>query len=359
MIRRLAPLVALSALAAACASAEVEIPQGVHALGDPARPVMAVVETVVVTDPAVDADDPAFWADPRDPSRAVLFGADKSDGLYVHNLDGTVRQFFPDGPMNNVDVRDGFIVDGRPMVLVAAAERDRFGIMTWLMDPQSLEVRRWGFIPTDMGEPYGFCMGRRGDAFYVVPNNKNGDIHQIRITVGADGAPVGVVERRLKLGGQTEGCVVDDAADQIYVGEEDVGVWRFDFDPTADGAPTQVYAVDDFRLTDDTEGMTLIRDGDAKYLIVSSQGDSTYPVWRVIGEGAAATYAYVGRFAIVDGEAIDGVTHTDGLDAWSGPIGPWPEGAIAFHDDTDSPHPGQQNYKIVDWRDVKRALGLE
>jgi len=359
---RLMATASILSLLAACATVEPEIPQGVLAVGDPAKPVVASVETVVTTDPTVDADDPAFWADPRDPSRAVLFGTDKSDGLYVHSLDGTVRQFFPDGPMNNVDVRDGFVVDGKPMVLVAAAERDRFGVMTWLMDPQTLEVRRWGFIPTEMGEPYGFCMGRRGDAFYVIPNNKAGLVQQIRITAGPTG-PVGVVERSMQLGSQTEGCVVDDAADQLYVGEEDVGIWRFDFDPAAAGTPTQIHAIDRIRLTDDVEGLTIMRDGLEKYLIASSQGDSTYPVWRVVGAGAAATYDYVGRFAIVDGQtaagaAIDGVTHTDGLDAWSGPIGPWPEGALSFHDDTDTPHKGQQNYKIVDWRAVKAALGL-
>lgn len=349
---------ALALLLAACASAEVEIPQGIHALGDPARPVTAVAETVVLTDAEVDADDPAFWADPRDPSRAVLFGTDKSDGLYVHDLDGTVRQFFADGPMNNVDVRDGFMVDGRAMVLVAATERERFGIMTWLMDPDTLQVRRWGFIPTDMGEPYGFCMGRRGDAFYLVPNNKDGEIHQIRVTAGTDG-PVGVVERRLKLGSQTEGCVVDDQADLLYVGEEDVAIWRFDFDPAGSAAPVMIQAIDRFRLTDDVEGLTLMRDGGQTYLIASSQGDSTYPVWRITGTGTDRAYDYVGRFAIVEGDTIDGVTHTDGLDAWSGPIGPWSQGAIAFHDDNDRPNPGQQNYKIVDWRDVKRALGID
>lgn len=353
-----AALAPMTLVLAACAGAEVEIPQGILAAGDPARPVVAAIETMAAHDPTVDADDPAFWADPRDPARAVLFGTDKSDGLYVHDLDGTVRQFFPDGPMNNVDVRGGFIVNGKAMVLIAAAERDRFGIMTWLMDPDTLEVRRWGFIPTDMGEPYGFCMGRRGDAFYLLPNNKNGEIHQIRVTVGPNG-PSGAVERRLKLGSQTEGCVVDDAADQLYVGEEDVAVWRFDFDPAASIEPIQVAAIDRRRLTDDVEGLTLMRDGADKYLIASSQGDSTYPVWRVLGAGAATTYDYVGRFAITDGETIDGVTHTDGLDAWSGPIGPWPEGAIAFHDDEDAPNPGQQNYKIVDWREIKRALGLQ
>jgi len=362
-IRTLTTLVASAALLAACATAEPEIPQGILAAGDPAKPVVAAVETVVTTDPTVDADDPAFWTDPRDPSRAVMFGTDKSDGLYVHNLDGTVRQFFPDGPMNNVDVRSGFMVDGKAMVLVAAAERDRFGIMTWLMDPATLEVRRWGFIPTNMGEPYGFCMGQRGDAYYLVPNNKAGLIQQIRVTAGPNG-PVSVVEKSMQLGSQTEGCVVDDAADLLYVGEEDVGIWRFDFDPAGSSAPTEIQPIDRVRLTDDVEGLTIMRDGANKYLIASSQGDSTYPVWRVTGTGAQTAYAYVGRFTIVDGvattsgQAVDAVTHTDGLDAWSGAIGPWPQGALAFHDDSDAPNRGQQNYKMVDWREIKRALGI-
>src|SRR3546814_6721634 len=64
----------------------------------------------------------------------------------------------------------------------------------------------------------------------------------------------------------------------------------------------------------------------------------------------------LGRFA-VEGGAIDPVTGTDGLSAWSGPIGPFPEGALAMHDTDDGA--GQQNFKLVDWRQVRRALGLE
>ena len=130
---------ASAALLTACAS---DGPQGVDALGDPARGVPAVGETVVATDPEVDADDPALWADRNDPSRAVLFGTDKSDGLYVHNLDGTVRQFFPVGQLNNVDLREGFMVDGREMVLVAATNDtlDNLGIHTWLLDPRGRTV---------------------------------------------------------------------------------------------------------------------------------------------------------------------------------------------------------------------------
>ncbi|MDQ8756328.1 phytase [Sphingosinicella sp. LHD-64] len=340
---------ALLALSGCATTTEVAIPQGSAARGDPARPVPAAVETVVTTDPAVDADDPAFWADPRDPSRAVIFGTDKSDGLYVHDMDGSVRQFFGDGPMNNVDLRPGFVVDGRDYVLVAATDRRRFGIMTYLLDPDTLETRPYGFIPaTDMGEPYGFCMARAGEAFFLIPNNKEGEVRQYRVTAGA-GGPSATLERTMRVGSQPEGCVADDEAGQLYVGEEDVGIWRFAL--SGETAGTRIAMADGRRLTADVEGLAIMRDRGAKYLIASSQGDSTYPVWRITAEG----YDYVGRFAI-EGGAIDSVTSTDGVDAWSGPIGPFPEGAIGVHDTDDGQ--GQQNYKIVDWREIRRALGL-
>jgi 3-phytase len=350
-MRRALLLLVVSVPLAACATTKTEIPQGSAASGDPAKPVAAALETVVTTDPTVDADDPVLWADRKDPSRALLIGTDKTDGLYVHGMDGKVRQFFADGPLNNVDLREGFVVDGKPYVLIAAAERAKFGIVTYLLDPATLEVRPYGFIPTDMGEPYGFCMGKRGEAFYLVPNNKNGEARQYRVTAGAAG-PELKLERTLKVATQTEGCVTDDEAQILYLGEEDKGIWRFDFDPAAPATPAQVYAVDDTILTDDTEGLTIMRDGPRKYLIASSQGDSTYPVWLIEG----TTYSYKGRFA-VEGGAIDNVTVTDGIDAWSGPIGQFPEGAIAMHD-TDDGDGKQQNYKVVDWRDVKTALGL-
>ncbi|MDX3885063.1 MAG: phytase [Sphingomonas sp.] len=345
----LAPLAAL----AACATVppEPQLPQGTAARGDPARAVPAALETVVTTNPRVDADDPALWADPRDPARAVIFATDKTDGLYVHDMDGRVRQFLRSGPLDNVDVRDGFRVGGKDYVLVAAMERKRFGIMTFLFDPDTLETRSYGFIPTDMGEPYGSCMGKRGGDFYVVANNKAGGIFQYRITAGPSG-PVATLERRMKVATQPEGCVVDEKADTLYLGEEDVAIWRFDFDPRGSADPMQVAVADGIRLTADIEGLAILRDRGVDYLIASSQGDATFPVWRIEG----ANHVYVGRFA-VEGGAIDAVTGTDGIDAWSGPIGPFPEGAIAMHDTADGDGP-QQNFKVVDWRDVRRALGL-
>ena len=182
-------IAATAALVCACASVEDRGPQGMLAPGDPARAVMASVETVVTTDPAVDADDPALWADPSDPARAVMFGTDKSDGLYVYNLDGTVRQFLPSGPVNNVDFRQGFPTPAGERVLVAASNDapGANGVNLYLFDPSTLTTADYGFMPTSY-EPYGFCMGQRGETFFLVVTTKVGTVSSVRLR--STGRPV-------------------------------------------------------------------------------------------------------------------------------------------------------------------------
>ena len=338
---------------------------GPQAEGADTVTVPAVAETIVTDNPAVDADDPVLWRDPADPARALWIGTDKSKGLYVHDMAGKVLQFFPEGPMNNVDLRS-ISVGGKPMVLVTAADRGQYGVRAWLLDPATLRLSSWGHMPTDaaFGEPYGFCMGQFAGRTFAIANNKAGTVQAHAVREGAGGKPEMTLMHQWKLGSQTEGCVVNDATGDLYVGEEDVGIWRMSLaDPKA--APVKIASVDGKRLVADVEGLTLMRDGGRTFLIASSQGDSAYAVWELAGGG----YQWIGRFRI-GGGAIDPVTQTDGLDAWSGPIGAYPEGAIAVHDHCDGEGAAdpaaavcdsdgkQQNYKLVDWRAVKAALGL-
>src|SRR3546814_19684015 len=104
-----------------------------------------------------------------------------------------------------------------------------------------------------------------------------------------------------KVGGQPEGCVVDDEAGRLYVGEEDVAIWRFPVDAPDGTRPVQVAAIDGIRLTADVEGLAVMRDRGKTYLIASSQGDATYPVWTV----AVDNYAYKGdRKSVVTGKRV-------------------------------------------------------
>jgi len=365
MLAALAPALALVIGLSACATvAKVDRP-------GPSTPVLATLETPSVGTAGEDAaDDPAIWASARPVTfkgrmiDGFVAGTDKKAGLYIYGLDGQVLQFLPEGLLNNVDVIEGLSVNGRPQVLLGASDRTpgQMGISLFLYDPASTAadngVRRWGLAASDVAEPYGFCVGRREGQIHAVLVAKDGGVRQYVISADAAGAPVSREVRRFNIGSISEGCVVDEDSGALYINEENVGVWRYDLNPASGAARVQVAPVDNKRLTADAEGAAILKDGDKRYLIVSSQGDSTFPVWRI--DGAEPVYA--GRFSVQDGPkvsgvAVDGVTGTDGIDALGGRVGErFPEGLVVVQDDVNDA--GTQNFKYIDWRDIRTALGL-
>ena len=320
-------------------------------------PVPAAAETPPVGTAVRDAaDDPAIWVDPRDRTRGVIIGADKQAGLYVYDLAGRQTQYLPGGKPNNVDLREGFATPGGDRVLVAVSDRGRpgAGAALFLLDPATLKLTLWGAVPVDLTEPYGLCLARRGDAFLMIVNGTDGQVRQLRVTVGADGKPRVAEERRFAVATQPEGCVADDARGRLYVGEEGRGIWRFDLAATASpgvliaGAPSAM-------LVPDVEGLALLSEGAETWLIASSQGDSAFAVWRVDG----AEPVYRGRFSVMASGGVDAVTGTDGVTAQGGAVGAFPAGLVVVQDDVDEGSSGaRQNFKLVDWREVRRALGL-
>jgi 3-phytase len=350
-----------SALLCACATPDPEAvsDSGKLTIGV-GTPVLSSKETQSVATRAADAaDDPEIWADPRDPSRVVIFGTDKQAGLYTYDLEGRITGFLPDGKLNNVDLRGGFATPKGERVLVAASDRGRMGAALYLMDPDTLKLEPWGVVPLDLTEPYGLCMGRRAGGFLVIVNGTDGQVRQVKVEVGADGKFKATEEKRFGVATQTEGCAVDDEKGVLYLGEEGKGVWRFDLAPGATQG-TLIAAAPSAMLAPDVEGLTLLREGPITWLIASSQGDSSFAVWRVDGPEPA----FKGRFSAVGGNGVDPVTGTDGVAALGGVVGPYGEGLVVAQDDVDSEGEAQdatrarQNFKLIDWKAVKAALGL-
>lgn len=317
--------------------------------------VRAAAETPAVGTGARDAaDDPEIWVDPADRTRGVILGTDKQAGLYVYDLAGRQLQFVRGGRPNNVDLRDGFAAPAGRRVLVAASDRGRGGMALFLLDPATLRLAPWGVVPLDLSEPYGLCLARRGGAFLAIVNGTDGQVRQGRIAVGAGGRPAWTEERRFAVATQPEGCVADDAAGRLYIGEEGRGVWRFDLE-TGAAAGELLAQAPSAMLKPDVEGLALLREGAATWLIASSQGDSSFAVWRVDG----GQPAFRGRFSAVAAGGVDAVTGTDGVAAHGGVVGGFPEGLVVVQDDADEGRRGaRQNFKLIDWREVKRALGL-
>ena len=88
------------------------------------EPPVASVTAVRETEPVdVDPDDPAIWINPIDPLQSRVLGTDKDFGLVVFDLDGRTLQKFPDGRLNNVDLRTATLGDIE-VTLVAASKRE-------------------------------------------------------------------------------------------------------------------------------------------------------------------------------------------------------------------------------------------
>ncbi len=323
----------------------------------PATDVPAIAETDPVGTAARDAaDDPAIWRNPANPAASLIVGTDKRAGVYVYGLDGRTRSFVAAGDVNNVDLRDGVMLGGRSIILVGASNRNSLTeprLSLFSLDGASGQIADLASFATGAsGEAYGFCFGRHLPGLpraYIV--TKQGEVLEFVLSEGAGGAPVIRLARRFGVTTQPEGCVVDDRTGQLYLGEEDVGIWRFDL--TADAPVAIPFAMvgSEDGLVADVEGLALAPDGArGGMLVASSQGDNAYALFDL------ETGTLRGRFRI-NGGAIDGTFDTDGIELALGDFGPqFPGGLFVAQDGNNLP--AAQNFKYLSWAEVRAALGM-
>ncbi len=314
----------------------------------PTATVAARGETQAVRTANADAaDDPAIWRNPADPAASLIVGTDKQAGLYVYDLQGRQRSFLDAGRVNNVDLRDM----GAPGIIVVASDRNdplQAKVDVLRLDPATATLAVVGKFAAGAGEAYGVCLYQANEKLYAFNVLKDGTITQLDLSSGATPRIV----RTMKLATQSEGCVVDDRTHRLYVAEEDVGLWRFDARPDGSTQPVRIAAADGKQIVADAEGVAIAAEGpdNGGYLLVSSQGDNAYAVYRLADE------AYVGRFRVAPG-TFGSTEQTDGIALITGDFGPAYPGGLFVAQDGINP-PAAQNFKLAAWADIKAALGL-
>ena len=300
------------------------------------------------------ADDPAIWVHPTQPARSRILGTDKKLGLAVYDLQGHERQFLPVGRVNNVDLRQRLRHDGRDWDLAVATQRDRHSVLLFGIDGSG-RVSALAELPTGLDEVYGVCAGRNpAGGLDVFVNDKDGRLLQLRLA-RAGGAWSAATVATMRLASQPEGCVVDEPGRQLFVGEEKRGLWRVALD--ADGRlgdAALILPVGDM-LHADVEGMAVHRGPQGARLVVSSQGNDSYVLLD-----ADAPHAVRGRFRVGLNPArgIDAASETDGLAVSAAALGgEYGEGLLVVQDGHKRWPMGRQNFKLVPWQAVMRAVG--
>lgn len=317
------------------------------------------VETTTSHHQGDTADDTCIWIHPENKKLSLVIGDDKDGGIISWNLDGSEHQYTTKSKnMNNLDIRYNFKLGNQIVALVGIVNETDQSINFYKVNPVTRLIESVGEIKLDYKKPYGGCMYHSSltDKYYFFVNWKTGLVQQWELN-GKSGMVTGKKVRELKVSSQVEGCTADDDLRKFYLGEEEVGLWKFDAETDASTKGILVDSTDASKgghLTADIEGITLYqcKDKDKGYVICSSQGNNTFQIYE------RKTNKYVGLFHIGSKGLIDEVTETDGCDVTNVDLGGvFKKGLFVAHDHTND-ETDYSNHKYVAWEEIANKLNL-
>ncbi|QYK00903.1 phytase [Shewanella psychrotolerans] len=321
------------------------------------KEIPTAVESAIADRAGDTMDDPAIWVHPNDPSKSRVIGTNKRSGLLSFSMQGEQLQALPAGRLNNVDIRQRVKLGGQFRDIAVASNRDRNSLSLFEIDKQG-QLIQLPEQPTRLTDIYGLCLFQPSDnELYVLANDKSGIISQFALQWQGDSL-IATEVKQFSVPSQPEGCVADDKAQRLYVGEEDQGIWMFDLASKKTTERGEMIISVGGPLVADIEGLALYqgRKG-VDYLVVSSQGNDSYLLYQ-----GQPPYAYVDRFRIgVNGhKGHDGSAETDGLEVTSRAVGSgvWSLGMMVVQDGRNRLPEQNQNFKWIPWSEIEQRLGL-
>jgi 3-phytase len=338
-----------------------------------------------------DADDPAIYVNSTDSAQSLVIATLKDGGLAVYDLNGQVLQsILPGAPgdvrYNNVDLVYGFKLGDRRVDLAIASDRENDTLAIYQVDPNSrqlIDITSSNITASIFGiddgtqTAYGlasYTSPVTGKSYVFVSQREADKVAQLELVDDGNGTVNIELVRTLTVpipaGGeledaQVEGMVADRELGYLYVGQENGGIFKFSAEPDGATTETLIEAVkpDGSVLEADVEGLTIYyADNGTGYLLVSSQGNSTYAAFTREGNND-----YLGSFAIGGSGNIDSVEESDGADVVNVPLGSqFPFGLLVVQDGNNDPaliaeddgtlENVSSNFKFIPWQNVATAF---
>jgi 3-phytase len=359
------------------------------------RPDLLDDETLPV-DQRADADDPAIYVNATNSADSLVLASVKNAGLRVYDLSGNLLQTVNPGGIryNNIDLQYGFKLGDQAVDIAVASDRDNDKLVIFKINPNPTTPGNYLEDITDstigtlfqaapFAEPYssssrsayGLTLYRSpitNDYYVFTSRRETGDIAQFKLIdkgngkIGAERVREFTIPTIEGRDPQTEGMVVDQETGFLYIAQEDVGIWKFQAEPTGSTTGKLIDQVKDLGgnyLTNDVEGLTIYygKNGTG-YLLASSQGDNTFVAYTREGNNE-----YVGNFGVGNNGPIDSVQESDGADVINVPLGSnFPFGLFVTQDGSNEPakivsDEGEEenissNFKLVPWENIANAF---
>lgn len=304
-----------------------------------------------------DQDDMCVWVHPDDASKSTIISSDKgAKKLFVYDLSGNIIQSINVvSKPGNIDIRYNYPLNGEKVDIVAYNDRGSELVKIYKVDSTigKLSCIDDGNIKT--GENYGFSL-------YISPVTKKyyafvssyhveSEIRQFELMDNGNGEISGKLVRKFDIVDKqiVEGMVADDEQAKLYIGEEGVGIRKYNAEPDGGLEGELIRSIVNDSLEADVEGLTMYYLPDGKgYIIASSQHDGKgfnthYDVFE-----REAPHLYITSFM------LDSVGSTDGIDVCGANLGSaFPQGIFLAHN-------GSQDKQIVviDWGKIAEGEGL-
>lgn len=228
------------------------------------------------------------------------------------------------GETNNVDLRDDVVV---------SSNRSTKTIEVWDINTGTGALTLNTSWAPGYG-PFGVAMYGTGASYSVfVTDGSAGKVRQF----DSSGTLIATLDRT----SECEGLVGVESLNQVYVSEENVGIWKFDVDGGGVALPATavLWTLASLGITNDVEGLTFVNG----FLIVSAQGNSAFLLINP-NDGTV-----VHRFTVEANTSpvIDRTTSTDGIAALAS------EDLLVVHDNSfSSTARTASNYKFCKLSDL-------
>ncbi|WP_414521341.1 phytase [Umezakia ovalisporum] len=343
-----------------------------------------------------DADDPAIYVNATNPGDSLVLTALKNGGLQVYDLSGNLLQTVNPGNVryNNIDLHYNFTLGNADIDIAIASDRQNDTIAFFKIHPHGNSQGKYledisdesinqlfqtePFAPpysTSERSAYGIASYRSPitKEYYVFVNRREtADVAQFKLLdkgnnkIGLERVREFTIPTIADLNPQTEGMVADQETGFLYIGQENVGIWKYQAEPNSGTTGKLIDRVQELGgkyLSADVEGLTIYYSADGTgYLIASSQGDNTFAVYNRQGNND-----FIGHFGVGKNGAIDSVQESDGADVINLPLGAnFPYGLFVTQDGSNDPaklveDDGElenvnSNFKLVPWENIAFAF---
>ena len=314
-----------------------------------------VAETKPVNSVGDAADDPAIWVNELNPQQSLIFGTDKRKGIHVYSLDGSELGFSELGATNNVDVR---VLD--ETLYIATSNRTTSTIDLWSINKSDAyeffnkhkdPFKRLNSKSYEANmNVYGICLGLYNNDLVALLTEEEGVALQFwNLSDEKLLNTINLIEDEIdppSSGNEAEGCVFDDENETFFVSREGNDGILKTFS-TQDQAFIKAIDSRDGNINGDPEGVAIYKTSNNEgFLIVSSQGDSTFNVYD-------RQYPHDFKYKF----SVTNVADTDGLDIVNYKFSEqFNDGLMVAQDGYNTPN--NQNFKIISVSEIKKKILL-